>query len=406
MVPEPVVTFQKMPTPQAAQMVRLLLILSLAPTIGLGIGRFVYSLVLPDMRDSLGWSYSAAGFMNTINAAGYLGGALVASKLCNRFGLSRVLRDGTLACVAALVISGLSGNFIVLSFARLLIGVGAAVAFIAGGAMAAALAQTQPARASWLLSVFYAGPGIGIFASGLLAPFMLEIFGPGSWWLVWLAMAVISIPMMALLLLNPVDLPVTVADAVPGTFAIRPITIYMAAYFLFGAGYIAYMTFMIAYVREAGGGAAAQSAFWCLIGLSAFASPWVWSRLLARGQSGITTAIILGANAIGAVLPLFSHSALTLGISALVFGVAFFSVVTATTAFIRFNYPATVWPSAIATMTVAFGIGQTLGPIATGAMTDATGSLSSALAVSAAALLLGAIAAAFQRPLNRSIATP
>ena len=33
---------------------RLILILSLAPTICLGIGRFAYSLVLPDMRDSLG----------------------------------------------------------------------------------------------------------------------------------------------------------------------------------------------------------------------------------------------------------------------------------------------------------------------------------------------------------------
>src|SRR5258708_38229274 len=66
----------------------LILILSLAPTIGLGIGRFAYSLVLPDMRETLGWSYSAAGFMNTINAAGYLAGALTASKLVNRFGLS------------------------------------------------------------------------------------------------------------------------------------------------------------------------------------------------------------------------------------------------------------------------------------------------------------------------------
>ena len=46
----------------------------------LGIGRFAYALVLPDMRDSLGWSYSAAGFMNTINAAGYLAGALAASR--------------------------------------------------------------------------------------------------------------------------------------------------------------------------------------------------------------------------------------------------------------------------------------------------------------------------------------
>ena len=32
---------------------RLILILSLAPTVGLGIGRFAYSLLLPDMRDSL-----------------------------------------------------------------------------------------------------------------------------------------------------------------------------------------------------------------------------------------------------------------------------------------------------------------------------------------------------------------
>jgi len=63
---------------------RLILILSLAPTVGLGIGRFAYSLVLPDMRDALVWSYSAAGFMNTINAAGYLVGALLASRMIRR----------------------------------------------------------------------------------------------------------------------------------------------------------------------------------------------------------------------------------------------------------------------------------------------------------------------------------
>src|SRR3977135_994705 len=66
---------------------RLILILSLAPTVGLGIGRFAYALALPDMRDTLGWSYSAAGFMNTINAAGYLAGALLASRIIKRFGL-------------------------------------------------------------------------------------------------------------------------------------------------------------------------------------------------------------------------------------------------------------------------------------------------------------------------------
>ncbi len=380
---------------------RLILILSLAPTVGLGIGRFAYSLVLPDMRDALSWSYSAAGFMNTINAAGYLAGALMAARLIKRFGLSAALRWGTLACVVSLALCALSGNFVVLSFARLLAGLGAAAGFVAGGALAAMIAQTRPERADFLLSLFYAGPGLGILSSGLVAPFLLQALGPGSWWIVWWAMTLLSVLMTIPLLLAPIDRRAGIADVAPAKFAIRPVLIYLAGYFLFGAGYIAYMTFMIAYVRDAGGGAAAQSVFWCLIGLSAFVTPWVWRGVLARNRGGVSTAIILGVNAFGAALPLFGNSALLLAISALVFGVAFFAVVASTTAFVRFNYPPAAWPTGIAAMTIAFGIGQTLGPLAVGAVTDAFGSLSYALNVSAAMLGLGAIAAALQRRLVR-----
>ena len=375
---------------------RLILILSLAPTIGLGIGRFAYALVLPDMRDSLGWSYSAAGFMNTINAAGYLAGALVASRLIKRFGLSATVRWGTLTCVASLALCALSGNFVVLSFARLLVGLGAAAVFVGGAALAARIAQSQPERANFLLSLFYAGPGLGILSSGLIAPFVLQAFGPGSWWIVWWALTLLAIIMSIPLLLAPIDTRAGISDAAPANFAIRPVLIYLVGYFLFGAGYIAYMTFMIAYVRDAGGGPAAQSAFWCLLGLSAFVTPWLWRRVLARDGGGISTAIILGVNAIGAALPLLGHSTAWLAASALVFGVSFFAIVGSTTAFVRFNYPPASWPTAIAAMTIAFGIGQTLGPIFTGAMTDALGSLSYALNAGAGMLAVGAIAAAFQ----------
>jgi predicted MFS family arabinose efflux permease len=394
-LPENPVKAPDHPSPPAHP-ARLILILSLAPTIGLGIGRFAYALVLPDMRDSLGWSYSAAGFMNTINAAGYLVGALIASRLIRRFGLSATVRWGTVTCVASLALCALSGNFIVLSFARLLVGLGAAAVFVGGAALAATIAQSQPARANFLLSLFYAGPGLGILSSGLIAPFVLAAFGPGSWWIVWWALTLLTIVMAIPLLLTQIDTKAAIADAVPAKFAILPVLIYLIGYFLFGAGYIAYMTFMIAYVRDAGGGAAAQSAFWCLIGLSAFVTPWAWGRVLALNRGGVSTAIILGVNATGAALPLFGHSVVLLAISALVFGVAFFAVVGSTTAFVRFNYPPAAWPAGIAAMTIAFGIGQTLGPIAVGAVTDAFGSLSYALNVSAAMLLAGAIAAAFQ----------
>lgn len=378
----------------------LILIVSLAPTIGLGIGRFAYSLVLPDMRDALGWSYSAAGFMNTINAVGYLAGALVASRMIRRFGLSRTVRWGTLAAVASLALCALSGNFVVLSFARLLAGIGAAGGFVGGAALAATIAQTHPARANFLLSLFYAGPGLGILSSGLIAPFVLQGFGAGSWWIVWWAMTLLSAALIMPLLLAPLGNGADIDSAAPAKFSVAPVLVYLIGYFLFGAGYIAYMTFMIAYVRDGGGGAAAQSIFWSLIGVSAFVTPWVWRRVLAMDRGGLATSIILGTNAIGAALPIFGHSPLLLAISALVFGVAFFAVVGSTTAFVRFNYPPSAWPTGIAAMTISFGIGQTLGPIVVGAITDAVGSLSFALNVSAAMLATGAVLCAFQKKLT------
>lgn len=383
-----------------AHSARLILILSMAPTAGLGIGRFAYSLVLPDMREALSWSYSAAGFMNTINAAGYLLGALFASRLIRRVGLVAAVRWGTLACVLSLVLCAATDNFVLLSFARLLAGLGAAAGFIGGGTLTAMIAQTQPQRANFLLSLFYAGPGLGILLSGLVAPFVLQGFGPGSWWIVWWAMALLAAIMTVPLWLARLPDDGAIKERAVAAFAIAPVAIYLASYFLFGAGYIAYMTFMIAYVRDAGGGATAQSAFWTLIGLSAFVTPWAWRRVLAFDRGGLATAIILGVNAMGAGLPILGQSATLLTISALVFGVAFFAVVGSTTAFVRFNYPPSAWPTAIAAMTIAFGIGQTIGPIVVGAITDAAGSLSFALNISAAMLAVGAVLAAFQRKLK------
>src|SRR5690242_10333873 len=373
----------------------------MAPTIGLGIGRFAYALVLPDMRDALAWSYSAAGFMNTINAVGYLVGALMAARLIKRFGLVRSVRWSTAACVFSLALCAVTGNFVTLSFARLLSGFAAAFGFVGGGALAAVIAQSRPVRANFLLSLFYAGPGIGILASGLIAPFTLQAFGPGSWWIVWWALTSLSLIMIVPLLLAPLGGNAVLDPNTRIRFSLRPVLIYLTAYFLFGAGYIAYMTFMIAYVRDGGGGAPAQSLFWSLIGISAFATPWVWRRVLALDRGGLATTIILGTNAIGAALPIFGHSPLLLAVSALVFGVAFFAVVGSTTAFVRFNYPPAAWPAGIAAMTIAFGVGQTLGPIAVGAVTDALGSLSYALNVSAALLALGAVLSAFQGKLRK-----
>ena len=51
--------------------------LALGAAVSLGLARFSYALLLPPMRADLGWSYLTGGAMNTVNAAGYLVGALL-----------------------------------------------------------------------------------------------------------------------------------------------------------------------------------------------------------------------------------------------------------------------------------------------------------------------------------------
>lgn len=371
---------------------RLIIVLAIAPAIGLGICRFAYALVLPDMRDSLGWSYSIAGLMNTINAAGYLVGALAANAAIRRLGLFNSIRISAAACVLSLLMSALTGQIVIFGFARLLSGAAAALAFIAGGALASHIAQAQPQRQSFYLSLFYIGPATGILASGIVAPFVLAWFGPGSWWIVWAALAALSFLLALVLPLARVEEPPMQANASGSGVNLRPIAIYLFGYAFFGAGYIAYMTFMIAYVRNAGGGELAQSAFWTCIGIGAFSQPWVWGGVMAKARSGRVTALLIAITAVGALIPLIGASPLVLAASALVFGNAFFAVVSSTTAFARLNFQPAAWPRTIALMTVFFGAGQVLGPIGIGILTDATGDLSVGLNVSAAILVAGVAA--------------
>jgi predicted MFS family arabinose efflux permease len=370
----------------------LIIVLAIAPAIGLGICRFAYALVLPDMRESLGWSWSTAGLMNTVNSAGYLIGAVAASRVIRRFGMLANLKYGTVICIVTLALPAITDNAVIFGASRLISGIAGAFAMISGSALASHIAQAQPSRQAFYLSLFYIGPAVGILISGFVAPFMLEWFGAGSWWIVWAALAAISAVMAMALPAVRLSEPGPPAGAAKATVRTGSIIFYLIGYTLFGAGYIAYMTFMIAYVRNAGAGAAAQCAFWTCIGVGAIAQPWVWGGAMAKAASGRLTALLLALTAVGALIPLLGNTPLVLAISAAVFGNAFFAVVSSATAFARLNYPPNAWPSSIALVTLAFSVGQTLGPIATGAMTDAFGSLSYALNVSAAMLVAGVVA--------------
>ena len=72
-----------------------------------------------------------------------------------------------------------------------------------------------------------------------------------------------------------------------GMHAARGLHAVLASYVLFGAGYIAYTTFIVAYLRsDLGFGADEVTLFWGCVGLAATGAGLAWGPLLARLSGG------------------------------------------------------------------------------------------------------------------------
>ncbi|UEX77671.1 YbfB/YjiJ family MFS transporter [Spiribacter halobius] len=387
--------------PERDESLYLCLLLALSPAVCLGIGRFAYALVLPEMRADLAWSYGQAGWINSVNAAGYLAGALLAPLVGRRYGLSRVVVLATLITALSTLALGLTRSFEWLSFWRFAAGLFGAFGFVLGGALAAELAGSAHRNESLRLGFFYGGAGLGIAISGALAPVITATGGGESWPLVWVGLGIAALLMAGAMTPVLKHQPTTSAGGSQATHAARRMSISAAmplllAYGAFGAGYIGYMTFMIAWMRTTGAAAPMVTLFWLSIGCAVLASPWLWARLLRNAAGGRAFALLIATCTVGGVLPLLSARPSAFVLSGLIFGCAFFSVVASTTAFIRRNVHRTEWSRAIGTFTVVFGLGQVVGPTLTGAVSDASGSLTAGLGLTCVLLFAGFLLSVFQ----------
>ena len=385
--------------------------LSMGAAISLGITRFAYALLLPPMREDLGWSYTLAGGMNTANALGYLLGALVTPWLLRRAAPGAVLLVGA---AMATVFMGLSGFFTQaapLLVQRLLAGGASALVFIAGGLLAARLGAQVPGRSGLLLGLYYGGTGWGISLSALLVPAVLGVApAPHSWAWAWWALALACVAATVALLwparvLSGLAAPVaaaygtTPAAAVPDRVRWRALTPALLGYGLFGVGYIGYMTFVVALLREQGRGAGEVTLFYALLGLAVVLSSRIWAGLLDRSRGGEALARLNALLGVATILPAITGAWPVVLASGLLFGGVFLSVVASTTALVRHNLPQALWASGISAFTIVFAAGQIVGPTVVGWIADGPGGLARGLVFSACALWVGALVAWRQRPL-------
>jgi MFS family permease len=314
------------------------------------------------------------------------------------------LVGGAVLAGVAMMLSGLVVDASLLMLQRVLAGVASSLIFVAGGVLAARLGSLHKARAGLLIGIYYGGTGLGILISALLVPPILANAGgygaahPWQW--AWVALGAVCL--LATVAMALVAAKIDGAPAAPGTqgsFTVKPFAFGLAGYLMFGVGYIAYMTFVIALLREQGMPAATITWFYAALGVAVMASSRIWAAMLDRFKGGQSMAILNGLLGVATILPALTAWPPLVFLSGLMFGGIFLSVVASTTALVRHNLPAHAWSAGISAFTTVFAFGQIIGPSVIGWIADGAGGLQRGLIFSALALFIGAGLASRQRAL-------
>ena len=388
---------------EPAGLLRSALALALAAAVSLGLARFAYALLLPPMHADLGWRYLTAGLMNTANAAGYLGGALLTPLLLRRVDARRLMLAGGAGSALLLAAHGAVLGDGPLGLLRALSGATSAASLIAGAVLAARLAgQAGAGRGGLVLGLYYGGTGLGIVAAAWLVPPLTLLDRPHAWQAAWWAIGAVAALATAVTARGTRALhapPLASAPRVP--FRRAAFVPALIAYLMFGIGYIGYMTFIVTLLRAQGMGPGQVVAFYTLLGVGVVASSWLWAGLLQRHRGGVPMALLNGLLAVATALPVVGNGTVVVFASGALFGSVFLSLVASTTALVRHNLPPAAWAGGISVFTIVFAAGQIVGPGAVGLIADGPGGLARGLLASAGALALGSLAGSFQRALPR-----
>jgi predicted MFS family arabinose efflux permease len=353
----------------------------------IGIGRFVYTPILPAMGVGLHLSDSATGLIASANFLGYLIGAILAA-IPDLPGSRRAwLIAGLIAVAVTTGAMGLGSSMAVFLALRFLAGGASAFGLILASAIV--LERLSELGHSRLSALHFAGVGSGIAASAALVEALLQT-GAG-WRALWLAsggLSLIAAAAAAVLLPRPAIAagPPAPTERDGAGAGLRQLVI---AYGLFGFGYVITATFLVAIVRRTPSIRPVEPAVWILFGLAAAPSVALWSR--AARPLGIPAAFTLACvvEAAGVVASVAWQTQLGVFVATILVGGTFMGLTAL--GLIQARLLTRGDPRrALAWMTGAFALGQIVGPAFAGMLSDWLGSFTAASFVAAAALLVAA----------------
>ncbi|SDP16220.1 Predicted arabinose efflux permease, MFS family [Phyllobacterium sp. OV277] len=360
--------------------------------VAMGIGRFIFTPILPAMMKDLALTAGAAGVIASANYVGYLLGAVIAGYGWASGRERRVVLVSLAVSALLCLVAGLSTTLLEFIVLRFLAGMASAFMLVLSATIV--FSHLAAANRQDLQALHFGGVGVGIALSSVL----IVITGNYGWRFDWYGAAILSFlglfAVMYLLREGPVR---TGTDQKEPPLRWTPAFLQLnIAYGVFGFGYIITATFIVAIVRANHGGAEMEALVWFLTGVTAAFSVWLWTPVLRRVGPFIVVALGMLVQAVGVAASVL----LPLPVGPILGGVLLgltFIVLTAA----GFQAGRALLPQSprrvMAVMTAAFGIGQIIGPLVGGYLATITGNFTTATLAAAVSLVIGAVFAYLSR---------
>jgi predicted MFS family arabinose efflux permease len=359
--------------------------------LGMGVARFAYTPLLPQMQEQAGLGLAEAGWLAAINYVGYLSGAVVASLISDPALRDRLYRVGMVVAVLTTAMMGITTDPTVWAVSRYLAGLSTATASLLGTGLILNWLIVHDHRGE--LGIPFAGIGLGI-AGSAAAVALMNRWGL-DWREQWYAFTAIGFFLLVpALRWMPAPERGTVTrsghsmqDAPPSAAFLR---LLMAAYFCAGVGYVVSATFIVAIVDRLPGVAGHGTLVFLFIGLGA-APASVISDLVAR-RIGEVNALILAAvlQIAGILLPVLGNGLLPALLGAALFGATVMGIVSLVLTMAGRYYP-TSPARMMGKMTLSYGIAQVIAPAVTGSLAMHLGSYRDGLYLAAVVMAIGAL---------------
>ncbi|CAM3822216.1 YbfB/YjiJ family MFS transporter [Polaromonas hydrogenivorans] len=332
-----------------------------ALAVAMGIGRFAFTPLMPLMLRDGTLSAADGAEWAAANYIGYLLGALTAARFSAnpRRGLHLALFGVALVTLGAAWAGG--GTHALLgAMLRGAAGIFSAWALVCTSSWG--LAELARRQAPQLGARIYIGVGLGIMLVGMLA--WLGGQQPAQW--LWLEMGLLASAGAVFVKLNLQDegaiVTVSPPSSSPPQSAKEGHLPLVVCYGIFGFGYIVPATFLPAMARQQVSDPLVFGLTWPLFGLAAALSVVAAARYLSAWPRRRVWALAQGTMALGTALPVATQALWALAACAVLVGGTFMVATMAGLQLARERLP-TNPTSLLARMTVAFAVGQLLGPL-------------------------------------------